>query len=266
MVVGNAPDERTFMTTPEQKGFPLKRWLAAPLMVGALAGGYGLASAQTDTPSTTDSTAAAADSQVAAQTDAQDGATTTTVAPAAADDSPSPTVPAAGPTDTRRGGGSGETALTGETADKVKAAALKAVPGGTVDRVETDSDGSPYEAHVTKADGSHVTVKVNEAFEVTSIEADQGRGGPGHGRGGPGNGETALTGETADKVKAAALEAVPGGTVDRVETDSDGSPYEAHMTKADGSHVTVKVNEAFEVTSVDADNHGGRPGDGQRPA
>ncbi|MEA3077352.1 MAG: hypothetical protein QOF60_2260, partial [Actinomycetota bacterium] len=60
--------------------------------------------------------------------------------------------------------------------------------------------------------------------------------------------ETALTGDTADKVTAAALAAVPGATVDRVETDADGSPYEAHLTKADGSHVTVKVDANFAVT------------------
>jgi uncharacterized membrane protein YkoI len=230
-------------------------------MVGALAGGYGLAAAQTDTPSTKDTTAAATGGTQAA---AQDESTSTTVAPS--DDAPG--TPAAGaPGDPRRRRGD-EAALTGDTAEKVKAAALKAVPGATVDRVETDADGSPYEAHMTKADGTHVTVKVNEAFEVTSIETDEGRGGhrPGRGPGG-GGGETALTGETADKVKAAALKAVPDGTVDRVETDSEGSPYEAHMTKTDGSHVTVKVNEAFEVTSVEADNHGPRPGgDGQRPA
>jgi uncharacterized membrane protein YkoI len=63
--------------------------------------------------------------------------------------------------------------------------------------------------------------------------------------------ETPLTGDPAGKVKAAALAAVPGGTVDRVETDSDGSPYEAHVTKADGSQVTVKVDANFKVTSVD---------------
>ena len=56
----------------------------------------------------------------------------------------------------------------------MKAAAQGAVPGGTVDRVETDSDGSPYEAHVTKSDGTHVTVKVGSDFKVTSVEADGG--------------------------------------------------------------------------------------------
>ncbi|HEY4411048.1 MAG TPA: hypothetical protein VGO87_14310 [Acidimicrobiia bacterium] len=63
--------------------------------------------------------------------------------------------------------------------------------------------------------------------------------------------EVLLTGDTAEKVKAAALAAVPGGTIERVETDAEGSPYEAHMTKSDGSHVTVKVDSNFTVTNVE---------------
>src|SRR5437867_1053681 len=68
--------------------------------------------------------------------------------------------------------------------------------------------------------------------------------------GGHGPGETLLTGDTADKVRKAAQDKVSGGTVLRVETDSDGSPYEAHVRKSDGSQVVVKVNKAFEVTDV----------------
>jgi hypothetical protein len=63
-----------------------------------------------------------------------------------------------------------ETLLTGDTAEKVKAAALAAVPGGTIQRVENDAEGSPYEAHVTKADGTEVTVKVDSNFKVTGTE------------------------------------------------------------------------------------------------
>ena len=74
--------------------------------------------------------------------------------------------------------GPGETLLTGTTAAKVKAAALDAVRGGTILRVETDSDGSPYEAHVRKPDGSVVTVKVDNAFTVTSTESGLGAGAP----------------------------------------------------------------------------------------
>jgi hypothetical protein len=74
--------------------------------------------------------------------------------------------------------GPGETLLTDGTASKVKAAALAAVPGGTVIRVETDSAGSPYEAHVEKSDGSIVTVKVDDSFNVTTTESGFGAGGP----------------------------------------------------------------------------------------
>jgi hypothetical protein len=77
-----------------------------------------------------------------------------------------------------RGGGAGqrsdETLLTGTDKDKATAAALKAVPGGTVDRVETDADGAVYEAHMTKSDGTKVTVKFDKDFNVTGIEAGMG--------------------------------------------------------------------------------------------
>ena len=60
--------------------------------------------------------------------------------------------------------------------------------------------------------------------------------------------ETLLTGDTAAKVRAAALAKVSGGTIERVETDADGNAaYEAHMTRSDGSRVTVYVNKAFDV-------------------
>jgi hypothetical protein len=65
--------------------------------------------------------------------------------------------------------------------------------------------------------------------------------------------ETLLTGDTAAKVREAALAKVSGGTIDRVETDADGhAAYEAHMTRSDGSRVTVYVNKAFEVVGVES--------------
>jgi hypothetical protein len=63
--------------------------------------------------------------------------------------------------------------------------------------------------------------------------------------------ETLLSGDTAAKVRQAALAKVPGGTIVRVETDADGNAaYEAHMVKADGTPATVYVNKQFEVVSV----------------
>lgn len=79
----------------------------------------------------------------------------------------------------------GENALTGADAATAKAAALKAVPGATVDRVETDADGATHEAHLTKSDGSQVTVEFDKSFEVTSIQDGMGPGGH-DGHGGPG--------------------------------------------------------------------------------
>ena len=69
--------------------------------------------------------------------------------------------------------GKQEVPLTGDTADKV-AAAAKAKVAGTVERVETDVDhGSPYEAHIRKADGTEVEVLVNKSFEVTAVNTTQ---------------------------------------------------------------------------------------------
>jgi hypothetical protein len=64
--------------------------------------------------------------------------------------------------------GQTEKLLTGETATKVEAAAKAKVPGATIERVENDVDtGSPYEAHVRRADGSEVIVYVDADFNVT---------------------------------------------------------------------------------------------------
>jgi hypothetical protein len=67
-----------------------------------------------------------------------------------------------------------EKLLTGTTADKAKAAALAAVPGATIERVENDAEGATYEAHMVKSDGSHVTVKMDANFKVTGIETGPG--------------------------------------------------------------------------------------------
>ena len=152
-----------------------------------------------------------------------------------------------------------ETPLTGDVLAQVTAAAQAAVPDGTIVRVETDNDGV-YEAHMTKADGTQVIVQIGADYAVTAT-VDQPQGG----RGGGGAGETALTGDTAASVTAAAQAAIPDGTIIRVETDNDGSPYEAHVTKADGTQVVVKVDASFAVTATE-DMPAGGPYQGQLPA
>ena len=59
--------------------------------------------------------------------------------------------------------------------------------------------------------------------------------------------EHLLTGDTASKVRAAALAKYPGATIQRVESDSDGV-YEAHLVTSSGERVTVEVGKDFAVT------------------
>ena len=68
--------------------------------------------------------------------------------------------------------------------------ALAAVPGGTVNRVETDAGDATYEAHMTKADGTAVTVKFDASLNVTKVETGMGQGDPAP-AGGPGQPGTA---------------------------------------------------------------------------
>ena len=75
---------------------------------------------------------------------------------------------------------SDEKAVTSAQAATLRAAALKAVPGGTVVRIETDAGDGAYEVHMTKADGSVVTVKFDENLTVIRVEDRMGQGDPGH--------------------------------------------------------------------------------------
>jgi len=160
-----------------------------------------------------------------------------------------------------------ETPLTGDVLGKVEAAAVARV-GGTVDAATTENDGTnaaaAYEAHVTKADGTHVTVILDKDYNVLSVETGHGPG-PGagrfgHGPGG-GNGETPLTGDVETKAKAAAVAKV-GGTADLATTENDNSNtaavYEVHVTKADGTHVTVILDRDYNALAVET--HQGGPG------
>ncbi|MEW1942817.1 PepSY domain-containing protein, partial [Pseudarthrobacter sp. NPDC080037] len=148
------------------------------------------------------------------------------------------TTPSPSTTSTAAADGTGhgnETALTGDIAAKVKDAVLAANTGATVENMTTEDDGSAaYEAHITKADGTHATVKLDANYTITATEA----GGKG-GHGGHHGTETDLTGDTATKVKDAVLAANAGATVENMTTEDDGSAaYEAHITKADGTHAT----------------------------
>jgi hypothetical protein len=144
-------------------------------------------------------------------------------------------------------------ALSSEVAAKVKAAALAEVPGATVLRTEGGGPyGTPYHAHVRTSDGTLKVVLVDSSFEATAVQADQGRGGrggPGHGGGG--RGETALTGETKQRVEAAVLARYEGATIVRTETNGDSAAaYESHIRTSAGKELEVLVDKDFLVVEA----------------
>ena len=75
----------------------------------------------------------------------------------------------------------------------------------------------------------------------------------------------ALSAATAAKVKAAALDKVPGATVLRTEAGGPyGTAYHAHVKTSDGTLKVVLVDKDFEATEVQADRGRGRGGPGGR--
>jgi hypothetical protein len=117
------------------------------IVVGVGAGSYGVASAASGSSSAT---------------------TTPTTSTATGTPSAPPGATAQNPWGNQR---SDETLLTGTALAKVQAIAEAKVPGGTIVRIETDADGvATYEAHMTRADGSPVTVYVDSNFAFVSVQ------------------------------------------------------------------------------------------------
>ena len=74
--------------------------------------------------------------------------------------------------------------------------------------------------------------------------------------------EKAVTGAAADKAKAAAAEAVGGGTAGDVTTDYFGTGYEVTVTESDGSKVEIHLDSSFNVMSGPGGSGGGPPPSG----
>ena len=72
-----------------------------------------------------------------------------------------------------------EKAVTGDSATKAQAAAVKSVGSGTAGAVTSDFTGNGYEVTVTKADGSQVEVHMDGSFNVMQHGGQAGPGGPG---------------------------------------------------------------------------------------
>src|SRR4051812_48440345 len=88
--------------------------------------------------------------------------------------------------------------------------------------------------------------------------------GPAHGTAAHEDAETAVTGDAADKAKAAAVKSVGGGTAGEVTNDFTKDGYEVTVTKSDGSKVEVHLDKSFTV--MDGHGPGGDGPGGPPPA
>ena len=67
-----------------------------------------------------------------------------------------------------------EEELSGDQAERVTAAVEAKLPGATIERMETDAEAGAFEAHVTDADGKHLTVTLDKDYKVTGTEEGPG--------------------------------------------------------------------------------------------
>jgi hypothetical protein len=97
--------------------------------------------------------------------------------------------------------------------------------------------------------------KTSSASETNAAQTRDGRGQ-----------REALSSSVAAKVKAAALEKVPGATVLRTEAGGPyTAPYHAHIRTSGGTEQVVLVSSSFQATAVQADRgRGGRGPGGHR--
>jgi hypothetical protein len=71
-----------------------------------------------------------------------------------------------------------EKAVTGDSATKAQAAAIKAAGGGTAGDVTTDYFGNGYEVTVTKTDGTKVELHLDSSFNVMGAPGGRSTGPP----------------------------------------------------------------------------------------
>ena len=78
-----------------------------------------------------------------------------------------------------------------------------------------------------------------------------------------GDSDENVTGPQADRAKAVALEAVPGGKVTEVEREDEGRVgWEVEVERPDGTQVEVHVTDTFELRDTNADDDGAGDVDG----
>ncbi|MEV4704917.1 PepSY domain-containing protein [Actinoplanes sp. NPDC049316] len=136
--------------------------------------------------------------------------------------------------------------VDGSERDRVGAAAVQAVGGGTVIDVETSDDtGEAYEAEVRKDDGTEVDVALDKDLKVLAQESEGAEGD---------TAERQLTPAERRSAEAAARTAVPGGTITDVEAGDDGgAAWEVEVRATDNTEWDVELDAAFKVLTKTQD-------------
>ncbi|MGY4857775.1 PepSY domain-containing protein [Cryobacterium sp. AP23] len=161
----------------------------------------------------------------------------------------------------------GDDQLTGTTLDRASEAALDAVGSGTVTDSETSDDaGHAYEVEVTLPNGEDTDVLLDDTFSVVRVDGGTAGATAPSGDATPGastepssqptdDALPALTEEDTAAASAAALAAVPAGTIGTVteveRSDDFDHAYEVEITLENGEDIDVELDEAFAVLTVD---------------
>jgi uncharacterized membrane protein YkoI len=148
--------------------------------------------------------------------------------------------------------------LQGSERDRVANAATQAVGGTAVDVETSDDPGEAYEVEVRKDDGTEVEVFLDENLTVVGQDADDrdddrdnadDRGDT------PDADDRALSAAERTSAEQAALNAVSGGSVIRVEAGDDrDAAYEVDVRDADDTEWDVDLAADFTVLRTTVDN------------
>lgn len=155
----------------------------------------------------------------------------------------------------------------GNERDRVAAAAIEAVGGGTAVDVETSDDsGEAYEVEVRTDGGAEIDVELDKDLNVVSKDTDDpddredsdDRDDRDDGDDRDDASETddrALSATERTSAEKAAVEAVGGGTVVEVEaSDDSGEAYEVAVRDADDVEWDVELDADYTVLDKAVDN------------
>jgi len=144
--------------------------------------------------------------------------------------------------------------VSGKERDRVTAAAVEAVGGGTAVEVETSDDpGVAYEVEVRTNDGTEVDVDLNDDLQPVAQERDADDADDDHA--GDDIDDRVLSNEERTAAEQAALEATGGGTVLQAEASDDrGAAYEVEVRTDDGTEWDVALDADDQVVSKTVDD------------